>query len=325
MIDNLFNSGWHGVVMNRREFLSSATCLLGTGLLHAEERGLPAPAWRTAMGLNGFASSAKKYGKSYPIWEVLKFIQATGFQGVELVGGWPAGAYPNVKERDRCRALRDLYDRYQLQIFSIQGGAGGAFDPSEEKRMAWLQQFREQARLASVLGCDCIGLWPGGGLRGQSIDSAIGNLAQSLSEAARIGEQFGLVVAFEIEPPFVFNTEEHLRRILDAASGSPLKTIYDPSHFDLMNESSGRPHEMLARIGVDQIGYVHLTDCDGTLRDGGTSKHLPAGQGHVDLPASLKLLRQEGFSGWVMIDAWEIQDPYLAGRTGLATIKAAMR
>ncbi len=44
--------------------------------------------------------------------------------------------------------------------------------------------------------------------------------------------------------------------------------IYDPSHFDLMNGSTGRPHEMLKRIGVQNVGYVHLTDTDGTLREG---------------------------------------------------------
>jgi sugar phosphate isomerase/epimerase len=68
------------------------------------------------------------------------------------------------------------------------------------------------------------------------------------------------LAAFEIEPPFVFNTEDHLRRILAGTDHPALKTIYDPSHFGLMNGSTGRPHEMLRRIGVGNIGYVHLTD-----------------------------------------------------------------
>ncbi|MCS1411800.1 MAG: hypothetical protein M2R45_05002 [Verrucomicrobia subdivision 3 bacterium] len=53
--------------------------------------------------------------------------------------------------------------------------------------------------------------------------------------------------------------------------------LCDPSHFDLMNGSCGVPHEMSEWIGVDQIGYVHLTDYDGTLRDGETSKRLAFG------------------------------------------------
>lgn len=89
-----------------------------------------------------------------------------------------------------------------------------------------------------------------------------------------------------------------------------MKTFYDPSHFDLMSGSTGRPHEMLRRIGVDTIGYVHFTDTDGTLRDGGTSKHLAAGDGHVDVEASFSALWDGGFRGWIMVDAWQIPDPY---------------
>ena len=120
------------------------------------------------------------------------------------------------------------------------------------------------------------------------------------------------MAAFEIEPPFVFNTEEHLKRILEGVNHPHFKTLYDPSHFDLMNGSTGKPHEMLSRIGVENIGYVHFTDTDGTLRDGGTSKHLPCGEGHIDVEASLKTLAEGGFEGWIMFDAWEVPDPYEA-------------
>ena len=73
---------------------------------------------------------------------------------------------------------------------------------------------------------------------------------------------------------------------------------------------------MLERIGVRNIGYVHFTDTDGTRRDGGTSKHLPCGDGHIDVEASLATLWRGGFRGWMNIDAWEIPDPYDACRKG---------
>ena len=62
---------------------------------------------------------------------------------------------------------------------------------------------------------------------------------------------------------------------------------------------------------IDQaIGYVQFCDTDGTLRDGGTSKHLACGDGHVDCSRSLKLLREGCFRGWIMVDEWEVPDPY---------------
>ncbi len=283
------------------------------------------PRWKTAVGLNGFLSGSHKYKKTYPIWEVLDFAAREAFEGVELVSDWPMGGYPGAGEDGRIRALRRLYDGFGLRIFSLQLGAEGAFDPDGGVRGRWLEEFRDRVELARQLGCACVGLWPGGGLRGQTIDAAIERLAGSFREAGKIAGDRGLVAAFEIEPPFVFNTEAHYLRILKGADHPALKGIYDPSHFDLMMGGRGHPEEMLARVGVENIGYLHLTDTDGTLRDGGTSKHLACGDGHVDIGKSLRLLRDGGFRGWIMIDAWEIPDVYDACVKGKRAVDEAWK
>jgi len=315
--------------MQRRQALKLLGAACWTSAVAPASAGQPdpdakKPRWKTAVGLNGFASSSRKYGATFPIWEVLDFASNQGFDGVELVGNWPMGGYPRADQKGRISALRRLYDAFGLQVFSLQTGAGGAFAPDERGRRGWLDEFRDRARFAKVVGAEHIGLWPGGPLRGQTIDQAIGRLAQSFREVGKIVADLGLVAAFEIEPPFVFNTEEHLRRILAETSHPAVGAIYDPSHFDLMNGSTGRPHEMLERIGVQNIVYVQLTDADGTLRDGGTSKHLPCGDGHVDVDRTLRTLREGGFQGWVMIDAWEIPDPYDACTKGKRAIERAL-
>ena len=287
------------------------------GTTAASEKGLP---WKIGLGLNGFASAAKKYKKTFPIREVLDFASRTGFDGIELT----MGDYPKPDEKERIAALKRLYDTFGLQIFSIQTSAGGAFDPDQAVRRQWLDRMRGQCGLAKALGCDCVGMWPGGRLRGQTIDQAIDRLAASFREVGKIAGDLGLVAAFEIEPPFVFNTEEHLRRILEKTNHASLKTIFDSSHFDLMNGSTGRPHEMLERIGVQNIGYVHFTDTDGTLRDGGTSKHLACGDGHIDVQAALATLAEGGFRGWIDLDTWQIPDPYDAARKGYRAVRQAM-
>jgi sugar phosphate isomerase/epimerase len=284
-----------------------------------------APRWKSAIGLNGFESSSRKYQKNYPIWEILDFASTTGFDGIELVQGWPMGfTYPSSDDSRRIQAVRRLVDGFGLQIFSIQTDSTGAFSPDAEDRKEWLARFRDQAQFAKSVGCEWVGTWPGGGLRGQSIEEAIARLAASYREAGRIVEDLGLMLSFEIEPPFVFNTEVHIHQILEQTNHPRVKTMYDPSHYDLMNGSSGAPHEMLLRVGVEHIGYVHLTDTDGTLRDGGTSKHLPCGDGHAQIDTSLRILREKGFSGWLMIDAWEIPDAYDACAKGYAAIQKAI-
>jgi sugar phosphate isomerase/epimerase len=313
----------------RRQFLATLGTLgaatVAGWTARAPAAPLPAGEWKTAVGLNGFQSGTHKYKRTFPIWEVLDFAAREGFDGIELVGDWPMGGYPAAVESDRIRALRRLYDGFGLRIFSIQLGAEGAFSPVAADRERWLAEVRDRLQLAKSLGASCTGLWPGGGLRGQSLDEAMKPLTTSFREAATIAQDLGILLAFEIEPPFVFRTEEHVHRILAQTQHPNFKVIYDPSHFDLMNGSTGRPHEMLKRVGVGNVGYLHLTDTDGTLRDGGTSKHLACGDGHAHLTESFQVLREGGFKGWMMIDSWEIPDPYDACRKGLKMIREAMR
>ena len=297
--------------MSRRNALKLAGAALAMASLSPRTMAAEHPSvWKSAIGLNGFQSGSRKYRKNYPIWEVLDFASRLGFDGVELVADWPAGGYPAADDKERVHSLRRLYDLSGLRIFSIQLGADGAFDPDDAGRSRWLDQFRDRIQLAKQLGCDCVGLWPGGGLRGQTIDQAIDRLAKTFREAGRIAADAGLLACFEIEPVFVFNQEDHYLRILQGADHPALKGIYDPSHFDQMNGATAKPEEMLQRVGVMNIGYVQFCDTDSTLRDGGTSKHLACGDGRVDCAKSLRILKDGGFRGWIMVDESEVPDPY---------------
>lgn len=315
--------------MNRREILKRTATAIGMSAvcsapsLSTIAGEPPKPRWKTAFGLNGFQSSSAKYGKNYPIWEVLDFASRTGFDGIEILPDWPPqmGGYPDPEDSRKIGALRRLYEGFGLRIFSIQTSAGGAFHPDPETRKKWIAGWRKQARFAKAAGAECIGIWPGGALGNQTLDEAIDRLAETFREVWKIAGDLGLTASFEIEPPFIFNTEEHIQRILAKVPGC--KTMLDPSHYDLMSGGKGQVSAMLKRIGVGNIGYVHFTDCDGTLRDGGTSKHLPCGDGHVDIDATLATLREGGYSGWIMIDAWEIPDAYDACVKGLAAINRA--
>lgn len=311
--------------MDRRTFLATAAGAAGLALQAGAAAGDKAistmpKSWRAGLGLNGFMSSEAEFHKTYPLWEVLDFAVNQGFEGIELVEGWPQGGYPRAAERQRVASLRGLYDRYGLKLYTMQTGGPGAHSADAATRAAWLADLDDKIALAKQLGCDFIGHWPGGGLEGnENVDTAITTLASSYLEAAKRCADAGLFLSFEIEPPFIFNTLEHLTAILERADHPSLKTNYDPSHFDLMSGSTGKPEEMLRTLGVAHIGHVHLTDTDGT-QFGGTSRHLAAGEGHCNLGRSMEQLRTGGYTGWVMIDAWKIEDAYNAATKGKALI-----
>ncbi len=312
------------MLTSRRHFLTGSVAAGALLVAAGAAQGASKKRWKCGLGLNGFSSSSETFKKTYPIWEVLDFAAREGFDGIELVDGWPMGGYPGADETERIAALRRLYDGYGLQVYSMQTGGGEAHAADAARRKAWLNRFRDDLRLCKALGGEFLGVWPGGGLEGNpDVDRAIDHLADSYRQAARICADEGSYFSFEIEPPFIFNTLDHLQRILAAVDHPACKTNYDPSHFDLMHGSKGKPEEMLLAVGVEHIGHVHLTDTDGTIF-GVTSKHLACGEGHCDIAASLAALRDGGYEGWIMIDGWMIEDVYHAARKGKEYIQAAM-
>jgi sugar phosphate isomerase/epimerase len=280
--------------------------------------------WRTAFGLNGFQSSEDVFKQTFPIWEVLEFAQREGFEGIELIPGWLKGVYPEAGDDARIASLCGFLGRYNVKAFSIQTFGAEAFQQDRSVREAWVKKFAGLAEFARKAGCECIGYWPGGDLGGQTVDEAIDSLVWSLKEMGRIVTDADLMLSVEIEPPFAFNKIEHLIRMLDGADHPRVKGMFDPSHFDLMNGSTGKPHELLERLGVQRVGYVHFTDTDGTLFHG-TSKHLPASDGHIDVRKAFEVLWKGGYQGWIMIDPWMTPDPYDACRKGRAAIESARR
>lgn len=220
-------------------------------------------------------------------------------------------------------ALRRMFDYYDLSIFAIQTSATDSFSPDEAVRRRWLEDFEQWAVFAKEIGCDCLGTWPDGELGNQTLDEATARFTESLNAAARIADGLGLSLGFELEPVFIFKELALLDTIMaEAYAGtSPLKLIYDHSHFDWLNGGTGKPHELLEKIGVEHIAYVHLTDTDGTQRPGGSTKHLGCGDGYIDLGASYQALLDGGYRGWMMVDAWAVPDVYDAFEKGMSSIK----
>ena len=308
----------------RRAFLAG---LAGGALLPAASQ-----VWPTAIGLNGFGSSERVFGKKYELEGILAFAQKEGFDGVEW---WPFhGPYPSPADDAAVKALRSKVEAYGLRIFSIQTQPRGAspLHPDPDVRQKYVELLKGQIDLAVKLGGEAAGVWPPpvAAAKEASEDQIIERLAECLRPAVRHAADQGLFVAIEGEPPLVINTPARYKKLFAAVGMKEFKVIFDPSHFDLLTGGKLRPDRLLQELGVGRVGYVQLTDGDGTLTkrpDGstGTSKHLPAGEGKYDLHGLLEMLYRGGFRGWVQIDTWETEDPFHASRAGRQAVQAALR
>jgi sugar phosphate isomerase/epimerase len=251
--------------------------------------------------------------------EVLEFICACGFEGVELVD-WPA-PYPETPTE--AQAWKDRYDRLGLTIMSLQGrGLGGnCGSPDRQKRELYLKHLRRQVDLLSQWGCDFIGVWSGGPAdeRAREYCKWTADTWAALTDYA---SRQGLFVTTEPEPVMAIHTYELLHEVVDRIGSPDFKVTFDPSHSTLLG--AGDPMTCLKEF-EGQIGHVHFTDTDGTRRDGhGTSKHVTLGEGKLDLMALLTELRRQGYSHWIMLDLWRIPDIYRAAFVGKQRLDAML-
>lgn len=289
----------------------------------------PVKIWKTAIGLNGFGSSERAFGKRYELDDVLKFAGDEGFDGVEW---WPFHSpYPDPGDDAAIGELRSKAESHGLRVFSIQTRPQGANPVSADReiRRKYTDLLKRQIDLARKLGCEAAGVWPPphAAAKGATEDEIIERLAESLRPAVRYATEQGVALAIEGEPPLVIDSPARYRKLFAAVGMKEFKVIFDPSHFDLLTGGKLRPDMLLEELGVSRVGYVQFTDGDGTLMKRpngsvGTSKHLPAGEGKYDLTRLLQILHKGGFRGWIQIDTWETEDPFHASRRGKQVVEA---
>ena len=281
--------------------------------------------WKFAIGLNGFGSSEQYFKKKYDYDKILGFARDQGFQGIEMWRNW-RGGYPDPDDEAGVRTMREKVESYGLQIFSIQVHPARGTNPvsaDAAEREKYTASLKRSIDLSVKLGCDAMGIWPPGlrAARGLSEDLMIERLAAAIRPAARYAVDKGIFLAIECEPPLIINKASQYPKLFAAVGMKDFKVIFDPSHFDTLGGAKGKPEVLLEQLGAGRVGYVQFCDGDSTVLPppgrpaGGTSRHLPCGQGVYDLDLLLDILYKGGFRGWIQMDSYATEDPYKVSRT----------
>lgn len=121
------------------------------------------------------------------------------------------------------------------------------------------------------------------------------DLVETLSEALAIARRFNVTLAFEPEVSNVVDSAPKGRRLLDEMYSPHLKVVLDGANLfpaGKLPQMRGILDEAFALLGQD-IVIAHAKDLD---RDG-EAGHRPAGKGLLDYDYYLRLLRQAGFAG----------------------------
>lgn len=297
--------------MDRRHFLRSALSVVAVGSSSVSWGMQPIQRpGSTSLKLSLAAYSVRKYltapAGSPGAIDLIGFVDycaKLGLGGAELTSYY----FPNEFNGQYLRALK----RHAHMVgLSISGGAirndfcqapGGKLDEDLAHTQAWVKNY-------AVLGAPVIRVFAGGVPKGDTEDAAIARCVANLETACDAAGKHGIILALENHGGITSKAQTMLKIV--QAVNSPWFGV----NLDSGNFSSGSdPYEELAMIAP----YAVNAQIKVEMTVGG--KKEPA-----DLKRIVKILRDAGYSGWLVLEYEAAPDPYEAIPKHIDELRAAL-
>jgi sugar phosphate isomerase/epimerase len=260
--------------------------------------------------------------------DTAKRLSSAGYDGIEICGFPPhitLEKYPTKESRSEVVSfLKDL----KLGISGYAGDFTSVNPTREGSKDRYLDLFRRNVEMCVDLGSPFIRVdtvAAPGSEADEEYQEAFHRVADTWREAAQIGEDAGVLMAWEFEPGFLFNKPSEILEMHQRVAHPNFMLLFDTTHAYMCGVVGARQHgqkdvvvggvEEFLRKLTGRIGAIHVTDSDGTLYGDETSAHVPFGKGYIDFESlTPKLLRVPRVLWWT-IDlcfwphAWEEIEP----------------
>ena len=179
--------------------------------------------------------------------------------------------------------------------------------PDKKQRNAGLRQLEPLMKLAKALDVKILALCTGTRDPEQlwryhpanHEPQAYRDLFDSLNEALALAETYDRVLAFEPEVNLVIDSPKKARDLLDDLASPRLKVIFDPANI-FPKGGLNHMHQLMseaAHLLAEDIVLAHAKD----ILEDGQAGDVAAGKGKLDYGHYLKLLREIGFGGAILL------------------------
>lgn len=204
-----------------------------------------------------------------------------------------------------CADIRDQLAKRDIAMAAVDG-TFNMVHPDRGRRWANLGHLVELVGYCDALGTSVVTLCTGSRddimwRRHPDNDSpeALADLVEVMKAAARAAEEHGVILALEPEVNNVINSAPRARQLIDEVGSPAVKVVMDPANIFKAGElpqMTGKLHEAFRLLSQD-IAVAHAKDLD----HDGEAGHLAAGEGRLDYPLYLSLLRDSGFDGTIVL------------------------
>ncbi|MFH0822671.1 MAG: sugar phosphate isomerase/epimerase family protein [Pseudomonadota bacterium] len=243
------------------------------------------------------------------VFDAVEHIASLGYDGVELLADTPHLYAESVTEDDLQR-LGDLLQSKGIEAANINANTAVGFygrefweplfepsiaapDPSLRRRR--IEYSKKCIDMAHRLGSDCVSLTSGRMVPGVLPKESMGLLRDSLDELLDHAAPMSVRIGIEYEPGLLIESCEELAALIDDVESPLLGANLDLGHSHVLGED---PESVIRRLG-DRIFHIHIED----IKDR-KHYHLVPGHGDMDFPRLFRLLRRQGYGGFVTVELY---------------------
>lgn len=251
------------------------------------------------MGNIRFSVHAITWGRD-GLQQALTDISDLGFRGIETFG-FVADDYAN-----RENEFVELLQKYGLQLVSLYGG--GAMEvPSERERV--IAQNLKYARFLQKNGAVPLTLGPNRRSQAGPSDDDLREMATTMNEIGKRTQEYGVLACLHPHWGTTIQNRDEITRIMNMVDPRYVFMTADPAH---MAKAHYDPVEVFKSYS-DVIKYCHFKDFkeqdpNNPARiegEGGTAiipDFVEFGEGEIDLPALMRVLKEANYDGWITIE-----------------------
>jgi sugar phosphate isomerase/epimerase len=243
---------------------------------------------------------------SFP--ETARRLAALGYSGLELMADVPH-AWPAYMLEEQKQAIRAAMTENRLAFSNVNAFMMHAVNDRRQKywHPSWIEpdaHYRQiridhtvrALTLARDLGAPCITTEPGGPLEGRSWAECRKLFVEMLKPVVEHAEKVGVPLLVEPEPDLLIETADQYLEFAQHIQSPYLGLNFDIGHFYCVKDDPAETVRKLAPL----IRHVHLEDIAATR----VHHHLIPGEGVIDFHATLKALKEVGYSEWVTIELY---------------------
>lgn len=249
------------------------------------------------------------------IEEVAAAVLEAGLEAVQLnLELASLEALPAELDEAVCARIRAAFEAHHLEISAVSG-TFNAIHPDRAYREECIRRVGVLASRCALLGTEVITLCTGTRNResmwryhpDNAAPEAWAELVETMRRLIDYAEENSVTMAFEPEVVNVVDTAEKAERLIDEVGSNRLAVVMDPANYfqphtlDQMQEVLA---DVFARVG-EFIVLAHAKDVRGPEPGGRECIRPAAGNGVLDYPFYLRLLRDSGYDGALIMHSLE--------------------